>query len=91
MKELVDKIQSIPGVSVHIPDDGIISIGNGSGFNPRIDVKNINSVDKLKSSEGEAVVELNFFDGRYLRITSKDFIFSLQQSGMVKVSNFTDA
>ena len=44
MKDLVYKIQSIPGVSVHIPDHGIISIGNGSGYNPRIQSKGIDAI-----------------------------------------------
>jgi hypothetical protein len=91
IKELVDKIQSVPGVSVHIPDHDIISIGNGSGYNPRIQTKGILSAGKIESDFGQEGVELNFYDGRRLIVTEVDFIFSVVQSGFYKVGTQLEA
>jgi hypothetical protein len=90
-KELVYTIESIPGVSIHIPNHGIISIGNGSGYNPRVQTKGISSAAKIESDFGQEGVELNFYDGRRLIVTEVDFIFSVVQSGFFKVGDQLEA
>ena len=87
VKELVSILHSIEGVSVHDPSPQLISIGNSSGFNPRIQVKNIVFADKVKTKKGESAVRLSFFDNHELLVTSSDFEFSLLQTGKVKVKH----
>ena len=91
LKKLVYQIESIDGVSVHIPSSHLISIGNGSGYNPRIQVKNIVAVEKTKSDFGQDAVRLEFFDGRLLVVTSVDFIFSVVQTGIFKLEKSAEA
>ena len=88
MKEVVDKIQKIRWVSVHFPGPDIISIGNGSSFNPRINVKEISSISEEKRPNGEPAIKLSFISGQSLFITERDFAFTVMQNGNVVIDKF---
>lgn len=85
LKELVYKIESIKGVSVHLPSENIISIGNGSSYNPRVLVKEIVSLQSLDGPLGEPAVEITFIAGTRLFVTEMDFAFTIEQDGFMLI------